>query len=63
MNKQKTLPEKFVLDFVPAIGACFSVLEIIFLLKKENDGHFIGYQKWLYSCCSELLVWVSFLIL
>ncbi|WJX74992.1 ABC transporter C member 13 [Trifolium repens] len=59
---QKTLPEKFVLDFVPAIGACFSVLEIIFLLKKENDGHFIGYQKWLYSCCSELFVWANVIL-
>ncbi|KAK2371660.1 multidrug resistance-associated protein [Trifolium repens] len=59
---QKTLPEKFVLDFVPAIGACFSVLEIIFLLKKEHDGHFIGYQKWLYSCCSELFVWANVIL-
>ncbi|GAU27869.1 hypothetical protein TSUD_114490, partial [Trifolium subterraneum] len=58
---QKTLPEKFVLDFVPAIGACFSVLEIIFMLKKEHDGHFIGYHKWLCSC-SELLVWANIIL-
>jgi len=61
MNQQMSLPEKFVLYFVPAIGACCSVLEIMFLLKKEHDGHFVGYHKWLHSC-SELLVWVSFLI-
>lgn len=61
MNNQMALPEKVVLDFIPAVGACFSISNIIFLWKKEHDGHFVEYHKWFYSC-SELVVWVSFLV-
>ncbi|XP_024633050.1 ABC transporter C family member 13 isoform X1 [Medicago truncatula] len=60
-DAQMSLLEKFVLYFVPAIGACCSVLEIMFLLKKEHDGHFVGYHRWLHSC-SELLVWANIIL-
>ncbi|XP_058780377.1 ABC transporter C family member 13 isoform X1 [Vicia villosa] len=60
-DSQTPLPEKFVLDYVPAVGACFSVLEIIFLLKKEHDGSYVEYYKWLCHC-SELLVWANIIL-
>ncbi|XP_020232216.1 ABC transporter C family member 13 isoform X2 [Cajanus cajan] len=57
-DAQTTLPEKFVLDFIPAVGACLSIINIIFLWKKEHNSHFDGYHKWFYSC-SELMVWIN----
>ncbi|XP_058780381.1 ABC transporter C family member 13-like isoform X2 [Vicia villosa] len=60
-DSQTPLPEKFVLDYVPPVGACFSVLEIIFLLKKEHDGSYVEYYKWLCHC-SELLVWANIIL-
>ncbi|XP_025614974.1 ABC transporter C family member 13 isoform X2 [Arachis hypogaea] len=58
---QMTVPEKSVLYFVPAIGACLSVLEIIFVWKKEHNSQFVGYHKWFYSC-SELIVWTNIIL-
>ncbi|TKY48012.1 ABC transporter C family member 13 [Spatholobus suberectus] len=60
-NAQMTLPEKFVLDFIPAVGACLSIVDIIFLWKKEHNNHFVGYHKWFYSC-SELMVWINIIL-
>nr|XP_029150836.1 ABC transporter C family member 13 isoform X4 [Arachis hypogaea] len=58
---QMTVPEKSVLYFVPAIEACLSVLEIIFVWKKEHNSQFVGYHKWFYSC-SELIVWTNIIL-
>ncbi|KAK7325305.1 hypothetical protein VNO77_29465 [Canavalia gladiata] len=60
-DAQMTLPEKFVLDFVPAVGACLSIMDIIFLWKKEHNSDFVGYHKWFYSC-SELMVWINIIL-
>ncbi|KAL9323166.1 hypothetical protein ACSQ67_011219 [Phaseolus vulgaris] len=55
---QMTFQEKFVLDFIPAVGACLSIVDIFFQWKKEHSSHFVGYHKWFYSC-SELMVWIN----
>ncbi|BAT91542.1 hypothetical protein VIGAN_07014500 [Vigna angularis var. angularis] len=55
---QMTFPEKIVLDFIPAVGACLSIVDIFFLWKKEHSSHIVGYHKWFYSC-SELMVWIN----
>ncbi|XP_027928770.1 ABC transporter C family member 13 isoform X1 [Vigna unguiculata] len=55
---QMTFPEKIVLDFIPAVGVCLSIVDIFFLWKKEHSSHFVGYHKWFYSC-SELMVWIN----
>lgn len=60
-EKQMTLPEKFVLNLIPAVGACLSIVDLIFLWKKDHNSHFVGYHKW-FNSCSELMLWVSFLI-
>ncbi|KAK7270617.1 hypothetical protein RJT34_25919 [Clitoria ternatea] len=58
---QMTLPEKIVLGFVPAVGACLSIVDIIFLSKKGHNSHFDGYHNWFYSC-SELMVWINVIL-
>ncbi|KAJ7951988.1 ABC transporter C family member 13 [Quillaja saponaria] len=50
--------ERISLHFLPAIGACLSVLGMILLMKKETNGAFIAYHKWLVSC-SEFVMWTS----
>ncbi|XP_019436154.1 PREDICTED: ABC transporter C family member 13 isoform X3 [Lupinus angustifolius] len=60
-HAQRTLVEKLFLDFAPAIGACLSVLDIIFLWKKEPNSHFVGYSMWFYSC-SELIIWTNIIL-
>ncbi|WVY90003.1 hypothetical protein V8G54_035517 [Vigna mungo] len=52
---QMTFLEKIVLEFIPAVGACLSIADIVFLWKKEHSSHIVGYHKWFYSC-SELMV-------
>ncbi|KAL2332527.1 hypothetical protein Fmac_020108 [Flemingia macrophylla] len=60
-DAQMTLPEKFLLDFIPAVGVCLSIIDIIFLWEKEDNSHFVGYRKWFYSC-SELMVWLTIIL-
>ncbi|XP_027340067.1 ABC transporter C family member 13 isoform X3 [Abrus precatorius] len=61
LDAQMNRPERFVVDVVPAVGACLSIVDIIFLWKKEHKSHFVGYHKWFYSC-SELMVWITIIL-
>ncbi|KAF7843202.1 ABC transporter C family member 13 isoform X1 [Senna tora] len=60
-HAQITFLEKFILNFVPAAGACVTILDIIFLWKGEHNRQFVGYHKWFYSC-SELMVWTNIIL-
>ncbi|KAI4355833.1 hypothetical protein L6164_004569 [Bauhinia variegata] len=61
LHTQITGLEKFVLRFVPAVGACLSVINIIILCKTGFHQHFVGYHKWFYNC-SELMVWANIIV-
>ncbi|KAI9089508.1 hypothetical protein K1719_029113 [Acacia pycnantha] len=58
---QMGLLKKLFLHVIPAVGACASLLDIIFLWKREINRNFVGYHKWCYSC-SELMVWTNIII-
>ncbi|KAL5152694.1 ABC transporter C family member 13 [Glycine soja] len=60
-DSQMTLPEKFVLNLIPAVGACLSIVDLIFLWKKDHNSHFVGYHKW-FNSCSELILWINIIL-
>ncbi|XP_028766437.1 ABC transporter C family member 13 isoform X1 [Neltuma alba] len=60
-DTQMALLQKLFLHLIPAVGACASLLDTIFLWKREINRHFAGYHKWFYSC-SELMVWTNIIL-
>nr|AIU41639.1 ABC transporter family protein [Hevea brasiliensis] len=53
--------EKVVFHFLPALGACLSFVDMVFLLKKELNGDFIVYHEWLFKS-SQLILWTTIII-
>ncbi|CAK9322443.1 unnamed protein product [Citrullus colocynthis] len=56
-NFQRSLLEKIFLHFLPAIGLCLSLFDMIFLLRKLLTGDVVEYHEWL-SIGSLLAVWI-----
>eukprot|EP00257_Ricinus_communis_P013434 XP_015570863.1 ABC transporter C family member 13 isoform X3 [Ricinus communis] len=55
------LPEKITSQFLPALGACLSFVDMILLLKKELYGGFVVYHEWLFRS-SQLIVWTAIIL-
>uniref|UniRef100_A0A9I9E0F0 ABC-type xenobiotic transporter n=1 Tax=Cucumis melo TaxID=3656 RepID=A0A9I9E0F0_CUCME len=56
-NFQRSLLEKIFLHFLPAIGLCLSLFDMVFLLRKLFTGDVVEYHEWL-STSSLLAVWI-----
>ncbi|XP_031737700.1 ABC transporter C family member 13 isoform X2 [Cucumis sativus] len=56
-NFQRSLLEKIFFHFLPAIGLCLSLFEMMFLLRKLFTGDVVEYHEWL-STSSLLAVWI-----
>nr|QIT08316.1 putative ABC transporter C family member 13 [Siraitia grosvenorii] len=55
---QKILPEKIFFHYLPAIGLCLSLFDMMFLLRKLlTGGDVVEYHEWL-STCSLFAVWI-----
>ncbi|XP_015570863.2 ABC transporter C family member 13 isoform X5 [Ricinus communis] len=55
------LPEKITSQFLPALGACLSFVDMILLFKKELYGGFVVYHEWLFRS-SQLIVWTAIIL-
>ncbi|XP_022153504.1 ABC transporter C family member 13 isoform X3 [Momordica charantia] len=55
-NFQRSLLEKIFLHFLPAIGLCLSLFDMMFLLRKLLTGGDVEYHDW-FSTCSLFAVW------
>lgn len=57
-NTQMYLSEKVFLHFLPALEACMSFFDMVFLAQRVLHGDIVMYDEWLFRC-SQFLVWVS----
>ncbi|XP_037494972.1 ABC transporter C family member 13 isoform X2 [Jatropha curcas] len=59
--RRMTFTKKVVLQFLPALGACMSFMDMVLLIKKELYGEFVVYDEWLFRS-SQLVVWTTIII-
>ncbi|GMY33956.1 ABC transporter C family member 13, partial [Fagus crenata] len=60
-RRRKNMLEKLFLHFLPAIGSCLSVLDVVLLLNKALHGDFIGHHVWFFRC-SQFAVWTTIIL-
>nr|XP_048320178.1 ABC transporter C family member 13-like isoform X1 [Ziziphus jujuba var. spinosa] len=56
------LSEKISLQFLPAIGVCLTLLDIVLLLKRAFQGGLIAHHEW-FLRCSRFAVWTTVILL
>ncbi|XP_059595687.1 ABC transporter C family member 13 isoform X4 [Vitis vinifera] len=55
------LSEKVFLHFLPALEACMSFFDMVFLAQRVLHGDIVMYDEWLFRC-SQFLVWMIILV-